>query len=52
MSQRTIKRITISMVLLLAAALFEFCALFVQVNQAVSHSRTGTIAGQTSADRR
>jgi hypothetical protein len=37
---------------LLGAALFEFCALFVQVNQAVDHSRIGAIASQSSTDLR
>ena len=43
MSQLTIRRITITVISLLGAALFEFCALFVQVNQAVNHTRLGAI---------
>ena len=52
MSPLTIKRITVGVMSLLATALFGFCALFVQVDQALAHSRHATARVLPAADGR
>jgi len=52
MSPLTIKRITVGVMSLLATALVGFCALFVQVDQALAQGRHATTRVPPAADRR